>query len=52
VQLDWSHARKYSGVGIGLFLVKELIEMHGGNISLKSRVGEGTNITFTIPQTE
>ncbi|MEZ5335740.1 MAG: PAS domain S-box protein [Methanolobus sp.] len=52
VQLDWSHARKYSGVGIGLFLVKELIEMHGGNISLKSRVGEGTNITFTIPQTK
>nr|WP_321497100.1 PAS domain S-box protein [uncultured Methanolobus sp.] len=50
VQLDWSHARRYSGVGIGLSLVKGLVEMHGGKISLVSMVGEGTNVTFTIPQ--
>ncbi|SFM69059.1 PAS domain S-box protein [Methanolobus profundi] len=50
VQLDWSHARSYSGMGIGLALVKELIDMHGGKIFLESRVGEGTTISFTIPQ--
>jgi hypothetical protein len=50
VQLDWSHARRYSGVGIGLSLVKGLVEMHGGKISLVSKVGEGTTVTFTIPQ--
>jgi hypothetical protein len=50
VQLDWSHARRYNGVGIGLSLVKGLVEMHGGKISLVSKIGEGTNVTFTIPQ--
>ncbi|WMW26275.1 PAS domain S-box protein [Methanolobus sediminis] len=50
VQLDWSHARRYSGVGIGLSLVKELVEMHGGKISLVSKVDEGSTFTFTIPQ--
>ena len=50
VQLDWSHARKYEGVGIGLALVKSLIEMHGGTIDLKSKVGEGTTVAFTLPQ--
>ncbi|MDW7732880.1 MAG: PAS domain S-box protein [Methanolobus sp.] len=50
VQLDWSHARRYDGVGIGLALVKGLIDMHGGSIALKSKVGEGTSVTFTIPQ--
>ncbi|WP_340820136.1 PAS domain S-box protein [Methanolobus sp. WCC4] len=52
VQIDWSHARRYSGVGIGLSLVKELVEMHGGSIGLESKVGEGTRIWFTIPQEE
>jgi hypothetical protein len=50
VQADWSHARIYGGMGIGLTLVKEIIEMHGGSINLKSKSGEGTTITFTIPQ--
>jgi hypothetical protein len=50
VQLEWSHARKYGGVGIGLALAKGLVEMHGGNISLESKVGEGSTFTFTIPQ--
>ncbi|WP_342451830.1 PAS domain S-box protein [Methanolobus bombayensis] len=50
VQLDWSHARRYDGVGIGLSLVKGLVEMHDGNISLVSEVDEGSTFIFTIPQ--
>jgi hypothetical protein len=50
VQLDWSYARRYSGVGIGLSLVNGLVDMHGGTLSLASKVGEGTTVTFTLPQ--
>jgi signal transduction histidine kinase len=40
------------GTGIGLSLVKDLVELHGGGIEVKSRQGEGTRITFWIPHRE
>ncbi len=49
VQLDGSINRKYGGTGLGLSLVKELVEMHGGTIAVKSKVGEGSDFTFVIP---
>jgi two-component system sensor histidine kinase/response len=39
-----------NGSGIGLSLVKKLIELHHGNISLKSKIGEGSVFTVYIPQ--
>ncbi|SMD32811.1 Signal transduction histidine kinase [Reichenbachiella faecimaris] len=39
----------YEGLGIGLSLVKELIDVHGGKISVKSKIGEGSTFTLTIP---
>ncbi|CAL66655.1 chemotaxis protein CheB [Christiangramia forsetii] len=39
----------YSGFGIGLFLAKEIIERHRGNVAVKSNKGEGSEFIFTIP---
>ena len=39
----------YSGSGIGLSVTKRLVELHGGQLFLKSKVGEGTEISFTLP---
>ena len=38
-----------SGLGLGLSLCKNLVELHGGKIWLESKKGEGTVFTFTIP---
>ena len=38
-----------TGSGIGLHLVKEYVELHGGNITLGSKVGEGSVFTVVIP---
>ena len=37
------------GSGLGLFMVKNIIEKHGGDISVKSKEGEGTEMNFTLP---
>ncbi|WP_293147587.1 MULTISPECIES: response regulator [unclassified Microcoleus] len=45
-QAEGSASRSYEGSGLGLALVKELVELHGGQISVDSVYGEGT--TFSI----
>ncbi len=42
-------ARKHIGTGLGLPMVKSLIELHGGHVSLDSRVGHGTTVTIDLP---
>jgi len=44
-----SVARSYEGTGIGLALVKELTELHGGEVRATSSLGEGSEFTVTIP---
>src|ERR1019366_7491577 len=48
-QADGSSKRKYQGVGIGLALVKELVEIHGGKVVVRSQEGQGTTFTVTLP---
>lgn len=45
-QAEGSASRSYEGSGLGLALVKELVELHGGQISVESVYGEGT--TFSV----
>jgi len=48
-QVDSSLARKYDGVGLGLPLAKQLIELHGGTLRLTSTLYVGTTVTVTLP---
>lgn len=40
---------KFSGFGIGLFIVKEIVNRHNGNINVESEKGVGSTFTFTLP---
>ncbi len=48
-QADDSSKRKYQGVGIGLALVRELVEIQGGKVDVRSQEGKGTTFTVTLP---
>src|SRR5579864_3281917 len=44
-----TRARTFEGTGIGLALVKELVELQGGQVTVASEVGKGSRFTVTIP---
>jgi signal transduction histidine kinase len=48
-QVDSSATRQYEGSGIGLFLVKSLVEMHNGTIHVQSEEHKGTEFIIELP---
>jgi signal transduction histidine kinase len=51
-QLDGSSTRRYAGVGLGLALVKKIVEAHGSSVKVSSEIGKGTMIKFGLPVVE
>lgn len=49
VQLDSAYTKKESSTGLGLTITKELVELHGGKISVKSEVNNGSTFIVEIP---
>ena len=45
-----ARSRTHEGSGIGLALVHELVRLHGGTVSVSSRLGQGTTFTVSIPR--
>ena len=48
-QADGSTARQLGGTGLGLAVSRRLVELHGGEISVNSELGQGATFTFTLP---
>lgn len=47
--VDKSRSRSRNGAGLGLALCTEILSLHGSSLEIASRVGEGTSISFVIP---
>ena len=49
VQVDSALNRQYEGTGLGLALVKQIVELHGGQVICESEVGQGSRFTVALP---
>ena len=50
-QAGKTYERRHEGTGLGLSIVKSLVALHGGEMTMRSRIGEGTTVTVALPLT-
>ena len=46
---DWARAKDAGGTGLGLAIIKEIVEAHGGTVSVTSQVDKGSVFTLRFP---
>lgn len=51
-RVDATDTRRRGGTGLGLYIVKQLVELQGGRVSVQSRIGLGSTFSFTLPVAE
>jgi len=51
-QLDGTTTRRYSGTGLGMAMVRQIIEAHGSQIKVRSIVNQGTHFAFSLPSVQ
>src|SRR5262249_1193275 len=49
---DRSRAQRTEGTGLGLAMVKHLVQAHGGDVSVESELGRGSRFTFTLSRAD
>ena len=49
-RVDTKRSRSIGGTGLGLAIVKHIVERHRGQLEIASRPGEGTRVSFTLPE--
>ena len=49
-RVDSQRSRQMGGTGLGLAIVKHIVERHRGRLDIESRPGQGTRVSFTLPQ--
>ena len=50
-QAGKTYQRRHEGTGLGLSIVKSLVGLHGGELSVRSKIDEGTTVTVSLPLT-
>ncbi|MCB1342109.1 MAG: CHASE domain-containing protein [Pseudooceanicola sp.] len=49
-QVDGSDTRSFGGFGLGLTIARKIVELHGGRLTVTSKVGEGSRFEFDLPK--
>ena len=48
-RVDESRSQALGGTGLGLAIVQSIMQLHGGNVEIASRIGQGTQVTLRVP---